>query len=207
MNREFDGPKIKILNRVRDIFLAQGYYAPTMTSIAKACGLTRRSLYHHFHSKEDLLRALLVLGNREARDRADWTAQKALARGADALDVVAEWLDDRFGSTRRTVMRSAGGDDLNRAAFSLANDIMIEVSHESNARLAALLEELCRRGRLILRPGRTTAELAEVIGDGARGVNQQRPPVPPGQIASRYRRAVEAILYGYAREKPLRGAQ
>lgn len=194
----FDGTRLKILQKARAIFLAQGYYAPTMTGISAACGLTRRALYHHFHSKEEILRTSLVLSNMEARDRADWTAQKAMARGANALEVVSGWLDSRFGNARRAVARNPGGEDLNRAVFSIANDIMIEVSHETNARLAALLDELCRRGTLTLKPGRSTTELAEVIGDGARGVNQQRPPIPAGEIAARYRRVTEAILYGWA---------
>lgn len=192
----FDGTKLKIMQRVRDLFLSQGYYAPTMTGIANACGLTRRALYHHFHSKEELMRALLVLGNREAQDNADWAAKKALGRGAGALDVVAEWLDSRFGNTRRALGRTPHGEEMNQAAFSIGNDIMIEVSRETNARLAALLEELCRRGKLVLKPGRDAATLAQIVGDGARGVNQQRPPVPPAQIAPRYRRITEAILYG-----------
>ncbi len=201
MNREpIDGTSLKILQKIRDIFLAQGYYAPTMTGIAEACGLTRRALYHHFHSKEELLRGLLVLGNREARDRADWAAQKALARGGGALDIVAEWLDSRFGDTRRAIGRTPHGKELNEAAFSIANDIMIEVSRETNTRLAALLDELCRQGKLALNPGRTTAEVAQIIGDGARGVNQQRPPVPPSEIAPRYRSITQAILYGCARK-------
>ncbi|HEY4077653.1 MAG TPA: hypothetical protein VGM26_12065 [Rhizomicrobium sp.] len=80
---------------------------------------------------------------------------------------------------------------------------MIEVSHERNARLVALLDELCRRGALALKPGLATTELAQVIGDGARGVNQQRSPVPASEIAPRYRRITQAILYGYAAPKDL----
>jgi AcrR family transcriptional regulator len=194
-----DGTRLKIVQKVRDLFLSQGYHALTMTGIADACGLTRRALYYHFHGKEELLRALLILGNRMARDNADWAAQKSLARGAVALDVLAEWLDTRFGNTRRQIGRTPHGDELNQVAFSIGNDIMIEVSLETNARLAALLDELCRRGKLALQPGRTTQQLAEIIGDGARGVNQQRPPIPPGEIAPRYRRMTEAILYGCAR--------
>jgi hypothetical protein len=41
--------------------------------------------------------------------------------------------------------------------------------------------------------------VAAIIGDGARGVNQLRPPVPPDEIAPRYRQITEAILYGSAR--------
>jgi AcrR family transcriptional regulator len=202
IDEEIDGTKLKILQKVRDLFLSQGYHAVTMTGIANACGLTRRALYHHFHSKEEMLRGLLVLANRQARDNADWAAQKALARDAGALDVVAEWLDSRFGNTRRAIGRAAHGDELNEVAFRIGNDIIIEVSRETNARLAALLEELCRRGKLVLNSGRTTAQLAAIIGDGARGVNQLRPPVPHGEIGPRYRQITEAILFGSARVEP-----
>jgi AcrR family transcriptional regulator len=193
----FDGTKLKILQRVRTIFLTRGYHAPTMTDMADEFGLTRRALYHHFHSKQELFRAMIVLGNIEARELADWTAQKALAHNESALDIVAAWLDSRFGNTRRALGRISHGEELNQVAYSMCNDIMIEVSQDSNTRLAALLDELCRRDKLTLKPGRSIKELAQIIGDGARGVNQQRPPVPPGEIASRYRRIAEAILYGW----------
>lgn len=191
-----DGTKLKILQKVRALLLNQGYHALTMTGIADACGLTRRALYYHFHAKEELLRSLLVLGNREARDGADWAAQKEIARGGTALDVIAEWLDSRFGNTRRAIGRTQHGDELNQIAFAIGHDIIIEVSRETNERLTALLDELAQRGKLTMKPDQSTAELAEIIGDGARGVNQQRPPVPPAQIAARYRRITEAILYG-----------
>jgi AcrR family transcriptional regulator len=196
----FEGTQLKILQRTLPLLQSQGYHALTMTSIAAACGLTRRGLYHHFRRKEDIFRAIMVLGNFEARNRADWTAQKALAQNGSALDIVTDWLDSRFGQTRRAVARAPAGEELNQVAFSMCNDIMIEVSYQTNARLAALLEELCRRGKLMLKPGRTTAELALIIGDGARGVNQQRPPAPENEIARRYRRVTAAILYGTAFE-------
>jgi AcrR family transcriptional regulator len=198
-DEQFDGTWLKIVQKVRDLFLSQGYHALTMTGVSDACGLMRRALYHHFHSKEALLRAVLVLGNRQARDTADWAAQKALARDASALDVVTEWIDSRFGNTRRAIGRTPHGEELNQVAFSTCNDIMIEVSRETNMPLAALLDELCRRGKLTLNPGRTAAQVGAIIGDGARGVNQLRPPVPPGEIAPRYRQITEAILYGRAR--------
>jgi AcrR family transcriptional regulator len=201
IDEQIDGTRLKIIQKSRALFLGQGYHALTMTGIADACGLTRRALYHHFHSKEEILRTLLVLSNREARDTADWAAQKALARDASVLDVVSEWLDSRFGNTRRTIGRTPHGEELNQVAFHIGHDIMIEVSRETNVRLAALLDELCRRGKLVLNPERTTTLVAEIIGDGARGVNQQRPPVPPGEIAPRYRRVTEAILYGCASVK------
>jgi hypothetical protein len=55
---------------------------------------------------------------------------------------------------------------------------------------------------LQLRKNTTPAEIAQLLADGARGVNQQRPPIPAGQLAPRYRRIAEAILYGCAESAP-----
>lgn len=169
-----------------------------MTALADACGLTRRGLYHHFKNKDEVFRAILVRGNQEAFENGQWAARAMLARGGSALDVVAEWLDTRFGNVRRVVSSSSHGEELNNLAFKIANDIMIEVSHETQAELARLLDDLAGRGLLHLKPGVTPQETAQLISDGARGVNQARPPIPSGQIAARYRRIAEAILYGCA---------
>jgi len=72
------------------------------------------------------------------------------------------------------------GAEMNAMAFKIASDIMIEVSHETQAELVRLLDDLVARGLLRLRPGLTTQETAQLIGDGARGVNQARPPIPAG---------------------------
>ena len=170
----------------------------TMTALADACGLTRRGLYHHFKNKDEIFRAIIVRSNHEALESSAWAARAMLARGGSALDVVAEWLDIRFGNTRRGVVNSPHGEEMNTMAFRIANDIMIDVSHETHAELARLLDDLAARGLLRLNPGVTTKEAAQLIADGARGVNQARPPIPSGQIAARYRRIAEAILYGCA---------
>lgn len=196
MLHNYDGVKLKILQRARKLFGAHGYTPVTITMLADGCGLTRRALYHHFRGKEEIFRAILIYANVEALAEADWAAQKAMARDASALEVVWEWLDARFGTTRRSLGRNPHGEDLNNTAFSLANDIMIEVSHETHARLGALLDQLAERGKLTLKSDFSVAHLAQVISDGARGVNQQRPPVPVAEFANRYRAITEAILFG-----------
>jgi AcrR family transcriptional regulator len=193
-----DSPRLKVIQRARAAFFREGYSRMTMTALADACGLTRRGLYHHFKNKDDIFRAIIVRGNQEAFENSEWAARAMLARGGGALDVVAEWLDTRFGNVRRGVSSSSHGDELNAMAFQIANDIMIEVSKETNAELARLIGDLAARGLLHLKLGMTLQETAQLIGDGARGVNQARPPIPSGQIAARYRRMAEAILYGCA---------
>jgi AcrR family transcriptional regulator len=193
-----DIKQLKILQRARNAVLELGYSKLTMTALADACGLSRRALYHHFKDKEEIFRAIMRLGNQEAFDAGDWTVKIVMAKGGSALDVIAGWLDTRFGNTRRSIGRSAHGQELNALAFRIGSDIMIEVSQESNTRLAHLITDLGARGLLTLRSGMTAQDAATLVADGARGVNQARPPIPNGKIAARYRQMAEAILYGCA---------
>jgi AcrR family transcriptional regulator len=38
-----------------DLFFQKGYFATSMSDIAKGCGIRKASIYHHFSGKEDLL--------------------------------------------------------------------------------------------------------------------------------------------------------
>lgn len=193
-----DKAKHRIIASATRAFLDQGYERLSMSALAEYCGLTRRALYHHFSSKEEVLRAAVRTNNALAMLRGHEAGREALAHGASAIDTIAAWLDQRFGTTRRNIGESAHGQELNDAAFRLATDIMIEVSYESNLKLAELVAELCESGQLTLRPGYDPERIGRLIGDGARGVNQSRPPFPNHEIAARYRDLVEAILFGCA---------
>jgi AcrR family transcriptional regulator len=194
----FDRIRTRLLRSAQTVFLLHGYEAATMGLIAEACEMTRRGLYHHFHNKEEMLRGAMQLGNFEGLEGADKAARALLSEGGSAVDVIAAWLDARFGRFRRAVGLSPHGEELNDVAFRLAADIMIEVSHESQKALAELMDALATANRLKLRAGLGQTHAARLIVDGARGVNQMRPPIPSDQIAQHYREVTEAILYGCA---------
>ena len=46
--------RISILKTASDLFMRHGYLATSTRDIAKECGLTQPSLYHHFKDKESL---------------------------------------------------------------------------------------------------------------------------------------------------------
>jgi AcrR family transcriptional regulator len=201
-----DRGKTRIVAAAHKAFIAKGFEALTMNDIADICGLKRRTIYYHFSSKEDLFRASLRLRNVTAVIDGERASREALERQADAVDVITAWIDARFGETRREVGSTPYGRELNDTAFRLATDIMIEVSYESNRKLAELVGELDRRGLLVLRNGYGPERIGRLLGDGARGVNQARPPVPNDEIAARYRDIVEVILFGCASAPPVKAA-
>lgn len=49
-----------ILDRALDLFAEHGYYGTSMRQIARAVGVRESALYHHFDSKDAILKALLT---------------------------------------------------------------------------------------------------------------------------------------------------
>ncbi len=51
--------KAKIKAVAIDLFFEKGYFATSISEIAKGCGIQKASIYYHFPSKEDLLFAIM----------------------------------------------------------------------------------------------------------------------------------------------------
>lgn len=194
----FDQARLRVTTRVREAVLRYGYEALTMSVLAQACGLTRRGLYHHFSNKEEAVRAALWLENIERMAEGTKAARDMLESGGTALDVVAALLDVRFGVTRRKLALSPHAKEINDVAFLIAEDMMMHVAARINEILADLLRELVGLERLRLHDGVTAEHLAGLLSDGARGVNQARPPIPSEALPRRYRDMSAAILFGCA---------
>lgn len=195
---EFDPARLRVTTRAREAFDRYGYTALTMSVLAQACGLTRRGLYHHFSNKEDAFRAALWLENIERLAQGTKAAREVLDRGGSALDVVSVLLDVRFGVTRRRLAQSPHAKEINDTAFLLAEEMMMYVAARINEILTGLLQELVTLGRLRINTGVAPEHLAGLLTDGARGVNQARPPIPSEKLAQRYRDMSAAILFGCA---------
>lgn len=171
-----------------------------MVTLAKECDLTRRALYYYFSSKEEAFRAMIRLENSEALEAGHRAAQKALEKPrATALDAIAEWIDARYGNTRRNLSTSSFAKDINDAAFRVCGDVLNEFSKRTHDELAKLLRDLQDQKLLRLERTITAPAVARLLADGARGVNQARPPVSNSALPQRYREMCNAILYGCAK--------
>jgi AcrR family transcriptional regulator len=189
-------PTPVLMLKVEAAFLAHGYQAMTMEQLAEACNFSRRALYFYFGSKADALRAVCRFRNDLGLTTGFETGRKRWTAGADALEILSSIINIRYGDTRRIANASPHMVELNTEIFTRCIDIVRDVAIYFETELAAFIMELRDARLLKLRPGVTAVGLARALADGARGVNQRLPPVPPRELATRYRDMCRYVLYG-----------
>jgi len=182
--------------RLRQAFLDFGYEQLTMSKLAQLCGMTRRGLYNHFSNKDDAFRHLLRVGNVNATREGIAAGRAALEAGGSVADIMGEIMNVRYGEARRQLSSSPHALEINDQAFRRAGDIMMESAAVFQRQLTELLIELQAAGKLRLRPDIDVEELTQLLADGARGVNQARPPIAPEKLSGRYLSMCRAILHG-----------
>lgn len=187
-----------LAERLRAAFLDHGYEQMSMSGLAQLCGFSRRALYHHFSNKEEAFRHWLDVYGRQSIALGLAAGRRRLDEGGGAMDVIVEIINVRYGDARRRLALSPHALEINDQAFRRCRDVMIGAAVDFQEKLADIVVELENRGLLRLKPGVTPAMLAQSLCDGARGTNQSLPPIPIDQLAARYRRIVEAILFGAA---------
>jgi AcrR family transcriptional regulator len=185
-----------LADSLRKAFLERGYEKLTMGEIADYCGFTRRALYHHFSSKEEAFRFSMRYDNEKLIEKGLAAAREMMWTGADAVDVLTEMLNVRYGETRRLLATSEYALEVNDQGFRRGRDVMIWAATEFQKQVAALLLEMEERGLFTIRPDISAEELAQIICDGARANNQALPPIPIEQLPVRYRATTKALLYG-----------
>jgi AcrR family transcriptional regulator len=191
-------PTPVLMLKVEAAFLAHGYRAMTMEQLAAACNFSRRALYFYFSSKSDAFRAACRFRNDLALTTGFEMGRKRWADRADALDILSSIINIRYGDTRRIGNASPHVVELNAEVFTQCIDIVRDVAIYFEAELATFIIELRDSGVIRLQNGVTAVGLARALADGARGVNQRLPPVPPRELEMRYRDMCRYVLYGGA---------
>ena len=194
----------EVLVRTRDAFLQHGFEALSMIELARAIGISRRSLYNRFPNKEAAYRALIRWLNEQSMQKGREAGRVVRESGGTPVDIISEIIDVRFGETRRMVESSPHAVELNAVAFAKCRDIAIDVAARFQQDLIEVLTSLVDEGTIRLRPSFSAADIAEALAYGARGVNQALPPVTIETLGARYRRMCEAILFGAAVQPPTR---
>ena len=191
-------PSPELLFQLERAFLAHGYRALTMEKLADACNFSRRALYFYFSSKAEVFRAVNVFRNEMALSTGFAAGRKRWADGGNALEILSEIIDVRYGDTRRLSNASKHLVELNAEVFARCNDIVKDVAVRFENELTQFIVELQHAGLFQLRPDVAAEQLAQALANGARGVNQRLPAVRPDEFTSRYREMSRFILYGCA---------
>src|SRR5262245_44287139 len=162
MSRTTERSREKILEAGFRLFFREGYARVSMEMIAAQAGMTKRTLYNHFDSKDQLLGAVLESQNRRSLARfKDWTANADLTVGA--------FLEQFFAKTAAWAASARWrGSGFTRLAMELA-DLPGHPARKVAARHKAELEkwmeaEFRTRGSLV--PASDARSLALII-DGA----------------------------------------
>jgi AcrR family transcriptional regulator len=115
MSRTTERSREKILEAGFRLFFREGYARVSMEMIAAQAGMTKRTLYNHFDSKDQLLGAVLESQNRRSLARfKDWTA--------NADGTIGDFLDQFFGKASTWVASARWrGPGFTRLAMELAD--------------------------------------------------------------------------------------
>ncbi|HEX3505554.1 MAG TPA: helix-turn-helix domain-containing protein [Xanthobacteraceae bacterium] len=191
-------PAPALVLQIEKAFAIFGYSKLTMRALAKECNFSTRALYFYFSNKEEAFRALVRFRNDLSITMGFAAGQRVWTTGGNALDILAETINVRYGDTRRVANASPHLVELNAEVFTRCNDIVTEVALRFEEQLAKLIVKLEDAGLLQLEAGVTAKQMAEALANGARGVNQRLPAVPPKDLAARYHEMCRFILYGGA---------
>src|SRR5690349_5443182 len=117
-------PPDRLMARLHQAFLDFGYEQPSMVGLAKACDVTRRTLYNHFSSKEEAFRGQLRWRHAMEIAAGLEAGARVLAEGGSVLDIIVAIMDQRYGMTRRDLEKSPHAVELNYTAFRRCRDVM-----------------------------------------------------------------------------------
>lgn len=129
--------RMEIATEAVRLFVAHGVTAATADEIASAAGVSTRTLWRYFRSKEECVRPLLTTGLEALADRLkDWQGDRSLAEAIISLHD-DEALEDR-ADTLRDLVRLCRTEPGLRAVW-------LEAHRDAEAAFAALIADRTRR--------------------------------------------------------------
>ncbi|MFO0447460.1 MAG: TetR/AcrR family transcriptional regulator [Pseudomonadota bacterium] len=99
-----DSPRGKLLSAAARLFRQRGFERTTVREIAAAAGIQSGSLFHHFASKEDILKAVMIEVIRYNTARMEATLAAAPDTRARLRALIACELESIVGDTREAML-------------------------------------------------------------------------------------------------------
>jgi AcrR family transcriptional regulator len=135
--RHATGTKADILDSALTMFLARGYDATSLEQIGEPLGLTRQAVLYHFHSKEELLAALVEPTIDSAGRIVESWEERGVTTRADRRDLITALVDNVAGQQRVAALLIRFTNEAEAARIA---PILVSLSQ----RVAALLTDPAR---------------------------------------------------------------
>lgn len=185
-----DPRRAAILTAAFESFARYGFRRTSMEDIARACGLSRATLYLHFQNKQDILRALTAyyFDVTETRMRA------ALQPGQKPKHALTAAFDAKLGPEMLALLDSPHGTDILNPEASSAPELIAQGEARLVAALADWLRIEAAHQRITLGPlGVDAPGLAQTMFAALKGLMTQ------AQTSATLRARVRALALLFAR--------
>lgn len=177
----------KLSNTATAMFLDRGFDAVRVSDVAQACGVSTKTVWNHFPTKE----ALLL----DRGDRLATALQGAVHEGADVLDVVVSCIQAEIDELDKDETADAqdGGSEVIRSVQAFVR--LVEANPGLRAAAADRSEQLVRLA---------ADAFAAQTGTPAKTPNNQ---ILAGALISLWRLHLSALLHAGDQSLPLHDAQ
>jgi AcrR family transcriptional regulator len=193
--RDRDETRARILARAYTVFAEQGFRGSSIDAVARAAGLTRQGVLHHFPSKQALLLALLDERDRELNTMPDPGKESATSLLQSARENVSAILAQReLVALAHMLSAEAAGEG------HPAHEWLTRRYERLRTALAGAFAESFERGELA--PGADPAVLASVVLGATEGLEAQWLAQPDAVDVEQGITLLHSMIFAYLRPYP-----
>jgi TetR/AcrR family transcriptional repressor of mexJK operon len=137
-----------VIDSALEVFLKEGYAASSMDRVADVAGVSKRTIYNHFASKEDLFLGVIGSMVDDVLEPVDRTLSSNKPAEQTLLDFAGRYADVMLANSRISLHRLVLGE-LNR--FPSLGEIIYATGYgRAKTGMARILERLVLRGELTI---------------------------------------------------------
>ena len=135
-----------ILNKAEKLFADSGFGSVSMTNIANACNMSKANLYHHFSSKEDLYRQILIGAQKNTQNILEKTKEITGTNIEKIEFFINEHLNQMLKDPMKYKLLAREFSDLGLSSRSLTS---IGLMEQNLSQIVALIDQAKRKKEII----------------------------------------------------------
>jgi TetR/AcrR family transcriptional regulator len=135
-----------ILNKAEKLFADSGFGSVSMTNIANACNMSKANLYHHFSSKEDLYRQILIRAQKNTQNILEKTKEITGTNIEKIEFFINEHLNQMLKDPMKYKLLAREFSDLGLSSRSLTS---IGLMEQNLSQIVALIDQAKRKKEII----------------------------------------------------------